>query len=158
MRHLWKAGTSRQDVQGPRCKLLPNSVNDPPLIPSTLPKCWTCGARDEHESRDCPINITCWNCGRRGHASAVSSSHRYHIVPRRLIASAVCTELHGAKGTKTMSTLWVESACAKRMVYHSFLCSPLTYDPIHPELSKSLAPILVPVGEKARRRPSAPFK
>jgi len=30
-------------------------------------QCLTCGARDEHSTRSCPISKTCYTCGMKGH-------------------------------------------------------------------------------------------
>lgn len=34
-------------------------------------KCLTCGARDEHSTRSCPISKTCYTCGMKGHINKV---------------------------------------------------------------------------------------
>ena len=34
-------------------------------------QCATCGTLDEHETYRCPMNITCYNCGLRGHRNVV---------------------------------------------------------------------------------------
>jgi hypothetical protein len=36
-------------------------------------QCLTCGARDDHSTRSCPISKECFNCGMKGHISAVST-------------------------------------------------------------------------------------
>ena len=37
----------------------------------TLTQCLTCGARDEHSTRSCPISKTCFTCGMKGHINKV---------------------------------------------------------------------------------------
>ncbi|KAG8965421.1 hypothetical protein FRC05_003258 [Tulasnella sp. 425] len=39
-------------------------------------KCTQCGALDDHESNKCPLFVTCWKCGEKGH---VSVSHIYSM-------------------------------------------------------------------------------
>jgi hypothetical protein len=36
-------------------------------------QCLTCGARNEHSTRSCPISKVCFTCGMKGHINAVSS-------------------------------------------------------------------------------------
>jgi len=36
-------------------------------------QCLTCGARDEHSTRSCPISKVCFTCGMKGHINAVGS-------------------------------------------------------------------------------------
>ena len=47
-----------------------SSVPRPVLLVETSPdqlQCLTCGARDEHSTRSCPISKTCYTCGMKGH-------------------------------------------------------------------------------------------
>jgi hypothetical protein len=43
------------------------------ILPSLsyITKCLTCGARNEHPTRSCPISKTCFTCGMKGHINAV---------------------------------------------------------------------------------------
>ncbi|KAG8980165.1 hypothetical protein FRB90_007790 [Tulasnella sp. 427] len=53
-------------------------------------KCTQCGALDDHESNRCPLFVTCWKCGEKGHVS----------VERTVIHYAPSKEYHCSKEAK----------------------------------------------------------
>ncbi|KAF8607517.1 hypothetical protein BDV93DRAFT_270854 [Ceratobasidium sp. AG-I] len=61
--------------------------------------CLTCGERDDHDTRNCPMRVVCFNCGGKGHVVSVRClCWYYRLLANSFLKTQTCPQPRGRAG------------------------------------------------------------